>query len=106
MNDFKYAEQELWCEQVPVRDIAEKVGTPFYLYSHQTLKNHFHVFDRAFAGIPHIICFAAKSNSNVAILRIFVAAGGGFTGPCRRVSTPGRSSIPAWESGSMKSNTP
>ena len=77
MNDFKYIDQELWCEQIPVRDIAEKVGTPFYLYSHQTLKNHFHVFDQAFDGIPHIICFAAKSNSNVAILRIFVAAGGG-----------------------------
>ena len=77
MNDFKYIEQELWCEQAPVRAIAQKVGTPFYLYSHQTLKNHFHVFDQAFAGIPHITCFAAKANSNIAILRIFVAAGGG-----------------------------
>jgi diaminopimelate decarboxylase len=77
MNDFIYIDQELWCEQIPVRDIAEKVGTPFYLYSHQTLKNHFHVFDQAFAGVPHIICFAAKSNSNIAILRIFVAEGGG-----------------------------
>lgn len=77
MNDFNYVEQELWCEQVPVHAIAEKVGTPFYLYSHRTLKNHFHVFDQAFAGIPHIICFAAKSNSNIAILRIFIAEGGG-----------------------------
>jgi diaminopimelate decarboxylase len=77
MNDFNYLEHELWCEQVPVRAIAEKVGTPFYLYSYRTLKNHFHVFDQAFAGIPHIICFAAKSNSNIAILRIFIAEGGG-----------------------------
>ncbi|PKN60556.1 MAG: diaminopimelate decarboxylase [Deltaproteobacteria bacterium HGW-Deltaproteobacteria-11] len=77
MNDFKYIEQELWCEQTPVRAVAQKVGTPFYLYSHQTLKNHFHVFDQAFAEVPHIVCFAAKSNSNIAILRIFVAAGGG-----------------------------
>jgi diaminopimelate decarboxylase len=77
MNDFNYLGQELWCEQVPVRAIAEKVGTPFYLYSYRTLKNHFHVFDQAFAGIPHIICFAAKSNSNIAILRIFIAEGGG-----------------------------
>jgi len=77
MNDFKYIDQELWCEQIPVRGIAEKVGTPFYLYSNQTLKNHFHVFDQAFAEVPHIICFAAKSNSNIAILRIFVAEGGG-----------------------------
>jgi diaminopimelate decarboxylase len=77
MNDFNYLENELRCEQVPVRAIAEKVGTPFYLYSYRTLKNHFHVFDQAFAGIPHIICFAAKSNSNIAILRIFIAEGGG-----------------------------
>lgn len=77
MNDFNYIDHELWCEQAPVRAIAEKVGTPFYLYSYKTLKNHFHVFDQAFAGIPHIICFAAKSNSNIAILRIFIAAGGG-----------------------------
>jgi len=77
MNDFSYIENELWCEQVSVRAIAEKVGTPFYLYSYRTLKNHFHVFDQAFAEIPHIICFAAKSNSNIAILRIFIAEGGG-----------------------------
>ncbi len=77
MNDFCYVEQELWCEQTSVRAIAQKVGTPFYLYSHRTLKNHFHVFDQAFSKVPHIICFAAKSNSNIAILRIFVAEGGG-----------------------------
>ncbi len=77
MNDFNYIDHELWCEQIPVQAIAEKVGTPFYLYSHQTLKNHFHVFDQAFAGIPHVTCFAAKANSNIAILRIFIAAGGG-----------------------------
>lgn len=77
MNDFKYINDELWCERIPVRAIAQKVGTPFYLYSHQTLSNHYHVFDQAFAGIPHITCFAAKANSNLAILRIFIAAGGG-----------------------------
>jgi diaminopimelate decarboxylase len=77
MNDFNYIDHELWCEQIPVQAIAEKVGTPFYLYSHRTLKNHFHVFDQAFARIPHITCFAAKANSNIAILRIFIAAGGG-----------------------------
>jgi len=50
---------------------------PFYLYSYQTLKNHFRVFDQAFAEIPHRICFAAKSNANIAILRIFILEGGG-----------------------------
>ena len=77
MNDFRYVKGELYCEEVPVSAIAGEVGTPFYLYSHKTLANHFRVFDSAFADIPHIICFSAKSNSNVAILRIFVREGGG-----------------------------
>ena len=77
MNDFNYINSELWCEDVPVGIIAQSVGTPFYLYSHRTLRNHYQVFDRAFASIPHIICFSAKSNSNIAILRIFIGQGGG-----------------------------
>jgi diaminopimelate decarboxylase len=77
MNEFNYINDELWCEQTPVKDIAEKVGTPFYLYSYRTLKNHFNVFDQAFAEIPHITCFAAKANANIAILKIFIAEGGG-----------------------------
>jgi len=60
-----------------VTDIARKVGTPFYLYSQRTLKHHFRVFDGAFAGVPHITCFAVKSNSNIAVLRIFIAEGSG-----------------------------
>jgi diaminopimelate decarboxylase len=77
MHDFHYTDEQLWCESVPVSAIAGEVGTPFYLYSHRTLKNHFHVFDEAFAEIPHLICFAVKSNSNIAILRIFTSEGGG-----------------------------
>ena len=77
MHDFHYMDGRLWCESVPVSAIAEAVGTPFYLYSYRTLKNHFCVFDDAFAEIPHIICFAVKSNSNIAILRIFASEGGG-----------------------------
>jgi diaminopimelate decarboxylase len=77
MNYFNYLDEKLWCEDVPVEAIAEKVGTPFYLYSHRTLLQHFRVFDGALRGIPHIICFAAKANSNLAIMRIFVNEGGG-----------------------------
>jgi len=77
MHDFQYHEDELWCEGAPIRDIAEKVGTPFYLYSHNTLRRHFRVFDEAFAAVPHIVCFAVKATSNIAILRIFVREGGG-----------------------------
>ena len=77
MNYFNYTGNELWCEEVSISHIAEEVGTPFYLYSHRTLKHHFRVFDAAFADIPHIICFSVKSNSNIAILRIFINEGGG-----------------------------
>jgi len=77
MHDFNYVNHELWCEDVSVSAIAEKVGTPFYLYSHKTLLNHFRVFDGAFEGLNHMICFSVKANSNIAILKIFVKEGGG-----------------------------
>jgi diaminopimelate decarboxylase len=77
MNYFCYQDDRLFCEEVPVADIAREVGTPFYLYSHRTLRQHFRVFDAAFAEVPHIVCFAVKANSNTAILRVFVREGGG-----------------------------
>ena len=77
MNYFHYQNNALWCEEVPVDSIADEVGTPFYLYSNRTLRHHFHVFDEAFADVPHIICFSVKSNSNIAILKIFINEGGG-----------------------------
>ncbi|OGV95360.1 MAG: diaminopimelate decarboxylase [Nitrospinae bacterium RIFCSPLOWO2_02_FULL_39_110] len=78
MHDFQYKGDELYCEDVSVKKIAKEVGTPFYLYSYNTLKNHFRAFDSAFAGIPHLVCFAVKSNSNIALLKIFAEEGGGF----------------------------
>ncbi len=77
MHHFQYLEDELLCEGVRVADIAREVGTPFYLYSHATLRQHFRAFDSAFAEVPHITCFAMKSNSNLAILRLFAREGGG-----------------------------
>jgi diaminopimelate decarboxylase len=68
---------ELYCEGVPVRTVAQRVGTPFYLYSSNTLTNHFRAFDSAFAGVAHIICFALKSNSNSAVLRLLGKEGCG-----------------------------
>jgi diaminopimelate decarboxylase len=78
MNDFRYKDNALFCEEVPVEKIAQEAGTPFYLYSYRTLRHHFRVFDAAFAEIPHIVCFAVKANSNTAILRIFIREGGGL----------------------------
>ncbi len=77
MHFFEYKERQLYCEGIPIQQIAEKVGTPFYLYSYQTLVRHFTVFDEAFKGIPHLICYSAKANSNLALLRLFVNLGGG-----------------------------
>ncbi len=78
MHNFNYVKDELWCENVPIAKIAGEVGTPFYLYSYETLSNHFKVFDESFSVLPHIVCFAAKANSNIAILRIFAQLGGGM----------------------------
>lgn len=78
MDYFEYRNGELFAEDVPVKRIAQEVGTPAYIYSLATLKRHFRVFDEAFSRIPHIICYSVKANSNIALLRAFVKAGGGF----------------------------
>ena len=77
MHHFVYKSGELHCEEVPVSKIAQDLGTPFYLYSHATLRQHFRAFDGAFNDVPHLTCFAMKSNSNLAILRLFALEGGG-----------------------------
>ncbi len=78
MHHFHYRDNNMFCEDVPVLKIAENVGTPFYLYSHATLRHHFFTFQNAFEGVPHLICFSAKSNSNLAVLRLFAGLGGGL----------------------------
>ena len=78
MHLFEYENKELYCEEIPVRQIADKVGTPFYLYSYNTLVRHFTVFNDAFQSIPHLVCYSAKANSNLAILRLFINLGGGI----------------------------
>ena len=77
MNDFQYREGELYCEDVPLSRIAKEVGTPCYVYSHHTLVRHFRVYDSAFQNIPHIVAFAMKSNSNLAVLRLMAKEGSG-----------------------------
>ena len=77
MHDFQYKNGELCCEEVPVKSIAQRVGTPFYLYSSNTLVNHFGPLTAAFAGVPRLICYALKSNSNGAVLRLLGREGAG-----------------------------
>lgn len=77
MNFFKYVGKRLYCEGIPVDRIAQEIGTPCYIYSQATLERHFRAFDEAFSKVPHIIAFAMKANSNLAILRLFARMGGG-----------------------------
>ena len=78
MHHFDYIDNELFCEAVSINSIAEAVGTPFYLYSHATLKRHFTIFEEAFEGVDRLVCFSAKANSSLAILKIFAGLGGGL----------------------------
>jgi len=78
MHHFQRRNGELYAEDVALRDIAARVGTPCYVYSLATLRRHYSVFDEAFAGIEHMVCFSVKANSNLAVLRTFARAGSGF----------------------------
>ncbi|BCA55632.1 Diaminopimelate decarboxylase [Nitrospira sp. KM1] len=77
MHNFEYRHGELYCEDVPVSRIAKEVGTPCYIYSHATLIRHIRAYDQAFKSIPHVMAFAMKANSNLAILRLMAKEGSG-----------------------------
>lgn len=77
MHLFKYRGSELHAEEVPLRVLAERYGTPLYVYSHNTILRHIKAYEKAFRGFPHIVCFALKANSNVAVLRILASEGAG-----------------------------
>jgi len=77
MHHFVYRDDTLCCENVPVRKIAQEVGTPCYIYSYETLSRHFTVFDGAFHCMPHLTCYSVKANGNLAILGLFAELGGG-----------------------------
>jgi diaminopimelate decarboxylase len=78
MHHFHYSGTQLYCEGVSVESLVRKYGTPLYIYSQQTLTNHFQDLDQALADIDHLVCFAIKSNSNRAVLRTIADLGGGF----------------------------
>lgn len=77
MHHFQYKGNELYAEEVAVKDIVERVGTPVYIYSHATLERHYRAMDEAFASVPHTICYSMKANSNLAVLKTFFTLGGG-----------------------------
>jgi diaminopimelate decarboxylase len=69
MHFFGYKNGELYAEDVPVSLLAERYGTPLYIYSHATLTRHFRAYDDAYGTFPHVVCYALKANTNGAILR-------------------------------------
>src|SRR5205807_3166229 len=75
MPDFRYQDGEFYCEAVPLRKIAEAVGTPCYVYSHATLVRHFRSFDSAFSEVPHLVAYAIKVNSKQATPRVLTSGG-------------------------------
>lgn len=78
MDHFFYKNGHLHAEDVALRDIAASVGTPFYCYSSATLKRHFALFTEALSPLPHLVCFAVKANSNVAVLKLLGDLGAGM----------------------------
>jgi len=77
MHYFEYRKGQLYCEKVPVAEIAAAVGTPFYAYSYRTFERHFRVFNDAFRKTPHVTCYSCKANASSAILRMTAKFGGG-----------------------------
>ncbi len=78
MDHFTYVNGTLHAEKVPVADIATLHGTPLYVYSRATLERHFRAFDEALVGLDHLICYAVKANSNMAVLQVMARLGAGF----------------------------
>ena len=109
MDFFQYKNNLLMAEDVVVNEIAERFGTPLYIYSRATLERHWHAFDKAFGKHPHLICFAVKSNPNIAILQVMAQLGSGFDivsqGELERVLAAGGDAAKIVFSGVAKSET-
>jgi diaminopimelate decarboxylase len=78
MDYFNYRNNELYAEDVAVQDICYQYGSPCYIYSRATLERHWQAFDSAFADHAHLICYAVKANSNIALLNVLARLGSGF----------------------------
>ena len=109
MNHFEYKNQQLFAEEVAIADIIKAHGTPAYIYSRATLERHWHAFDNAFGEHPHLICFAVKSNSNIALLNVMAKLGSGFDivsqGELERVLAAGGDASKVVFSGVAKSHS-
>lgn len=77
MDYFHCKDGEWWCEGVPLLELAQRFGTPLYVYSERTLVEHFLKLDQAFRDVPHLVCYSVKANGNLAILRALAQVGSG-----------------------------
>lgn len=75
---FAYSHNDLYCEQVPLADIAARAGTPAYVYSSESILANYRAYDEAFGELPHTVCYAVKANSSLAVLGLLARAGAGF----------------------------
>jgi len=95
MDHFSRIDGRLHGEEVPLAALAERYGTPLYVYSRATLERHWHAFDKALGDLPHLVCYAVKANSNLAVLDVLARLGSGFDivsgGELERVLRAGRS---------------
>ena len=78
MDHFEYKEGQLYCEDVAIDTLAETYGTPLFVYSRATLERHWHAFERALADFDHLVCYAVKANSSLAVLDLLARLGSGF----------------------------
>ena len=78
MDHFEYKQGKLHCEDVPIEALAEIYGTPLFVYSRATLERHWHAFDQALADYDHLVCYAIKANSSLAVLNVLARLGSGF----------------------------
>jgi len=78
MHEFNFKNNELYCENIKVADIARNVPTPFYLYSYKTFVDHYKKIKSAFRALDPLVCFSVKSNSNIAVLRALISNGAGL----------------------------
>ena len=78
MDFFNHNQNSLYAEQCAVSDLAKEYGTPLYIYSKATIERHWHAFDQAAGDRPHLVCYAVKANSNIAVLNVMARLGSGF----------------------------
>ena len=78
MDYFNYQQGRLYAEQLPLAELAEEYGTPAYVYSRATIERHWRAFDAALSGVDHLVCYAVKANSNLAVLNLMARLGSGF----------------------------